>query len=183
MLELNTIEFVSSSHPVNITWKAWERNMEFQFNNILLPDSNINEPLSHGYARYRIKPKSTLAAGDTIGNNAYIYFDFNSPVATNTAITEIILPTFLPSLKDEFDFTIFPNPASSDLTVSFLLKRDTAVEIKLYNALGQVETTTTKTFLSGKNEFQISTSGLTEGIYYIKFFVEGSVVVRKMVKM
>ncbi|MDQ3049881.1 MAG: hypothetical protein M3Q95_03235 [Bacteroidota bacterium] len=59
-LQLNTFELMSASHPVNITWKAWERNMEFQFNNILLPDSNINEPMSHGFVRYRIKQNQRL---------------------------------------------------------------------------------------------------------------------------
>ncbi len=39
-LELSTFEFVASSHPVNLSWIPWERNMQFMFNNILLPDSN-----------------------------------------------------------------------------------------------------------------------------------------------
>jgi hypothetical protein len=38
-LDLSTFEFVASSHPVNLSWLPWERNMQFMFNNILLPDS------------------------------------------------------------------------------------------------------------------------------------------------
>jgi len=43
-LQLNTLEYVASSHPVNMNFIYHERNMEFKFDNILLPDSNVNEP-------------------------------------------------------------------------------------------------------------------------------------------
>ncbi|MBK7853915.1 MAG: hypothetical protein IPJ79_02535 [Bacteroidetes bacterium] len=57
-LELSSIEFVNASHPVQLKWVNYNRNMEFLFENILLPDSNINEPQSHGFVTYRIKPKN-----------------------------------------------------------------------------------------------------------------------------
>jgi hypothetical protein len=90
-LNLSTFEFVNASHPVNLNWINYQRNMEFKFENILLPDSNSNEPLSHGFVRYRIQPKTNLSAGDSITNFAAIYFDFNEPVITNTAKTIIVL--------------------------------------------------------------------------------------------
>jgi hypothetical protein len=96
-LNLSTIEFVNASHPVNLNWINYQRNMEFKFENILIPDSNTNEPLSHGFVRYRIQPKTNLSAGDSITNFAAIYFDFNEPVITNTAKTIIILPTGIAS--------------------------------------------------------------------------------------
>jgi hypothetical protein len=182
-LQLNTFELVTTSHPANVTWKAWERNMEFQFDNILLPDSNVNEPLSHGFIRYRIKPKSTLAVGDSIKNNAYIYFDFNNPVPTNTAVTEIILPTFVNSVDEGVDFTIAPNPTSSDVAISFMLKRDAKVEVEIFNAMGQEVLGETGNFSSGKKAINISTTNFPKGIYYLKVAVEGSVGVRKMVRM
>ncbi|MBK9399598.1 MAG: hypothetical protein IPN36_01715 [Bacteroidetes bacterium] len=84
-LDLNTLEFVAASHPMDMRFIYHERSMEFLFNNIFLPDSNVNESASHGFVRYRIKPKSNLQSGDTIKNFAAIYFDFNEPVITNTA--------------------------------------------------------------------------------------------------
>ena len=57
------------------------------FNNINLPDSATNDSLSKGYITYRIKPFSGLVTGDTILNNASIYFDFNPPIRTNTQVT------------------------------------------------------------------------------------------------
>jgi hypothetical protein len=46
---------------------------------------------SHGYVAYRIKPLSTVHAGDTIKNTAGIYFDYNMPVATNTEKTIVFI--------------------------------------------------------------------------------------------
>jgi hypothetical protein len=117
MLDLSTFEFVASSHPVNLSWLPWERNMQFMFNNILLPDSNINEPQSHGFVRYRIQPKSNLIAGDSITNNAAIYFDFNDPILTNTAYTQIVLPTSIQEIISSGNLLLYPNPANSSLTI------------------------------------------------------------------
>ncbi|MBL0053951.1 MAG: T9SS type A sorting domain-containing protein [Bacteroidetes bacterium] len=66
--------------------------MEFKFENILLPDSNIDEANSHGYLCYRIKPKTTLPPNDSLTNFASIYFDSNSPIRTNNAVTRILPP-------------------------------------------------------------------------------------------
>nr|MBK9653887.1 hypothetical protein [Bacteroidota bacterium] len=93
-LNLATFEYVSSSVPVNMSINKESRLATFEFPNIQLPDSNVDEQGSHGYIRYRIKPQKTLNVGDTIFNRASIYFDFNTPVVTNYATTEIYFPGF-----------------------------------------------------------------------------------------
>ncbi|MBL0050532.1 MAG: hypothetical protein IPP29_02910 [Bacteroidetes bacterium] len=55
-LELGSFEYLSSSSPVNISLNSQSRLASFEFPNIQLPDSNIDEPGSHGYIRYRIQP-------------------------------------------------------------------------------------------------------------------------------
>ena len=92
-LDLMSFEIISSSHAFDLNYIAWEKNLEFKFENILLPDSTTNEINSHGYIRYRIKPKTTLAVHDIVSNYAAIYFDYNLPVLTNTAITRIVYPS------------------------------------------------------------------------------------------
>ena len=69
--------FLESSHPVNVNYISQDNTFRFQFDNLLLPDSNINEAGSHGFLKYRIKPEATLLAGELITSKAYIYFDFN----------------------------------------------------------------------------------------------------------
>jgi len=93
-LQANTLEMLVASHTCKTTVK--DNIVFFEFLNILLPDSNINEKASHGFASFRIKPQTTVAPNTTIPNKAAIYFDYNAPVITNTAGTLIK------------DFTVIP---------------------------------------------------------------------------
>src|SRR6185436_6231117 len=117
-LDISTFEFENASHPVQLEYQPASRLVTFHFNNIQLPDSNANEPASHGFVHYRINPLETLAAGNTIKNRAVIFFDFNLPVITNSAVTEIVDPVSVEENKIVFTgLTLYPDPASEYLTV------------------------------------------------------------------
>ncbi len=88
-LDWNTFVPISSSHS-NVTTITNGKDVEFFFENIFLPDSESNEPESHGYISFKIKPKNDISIGDKIESLANIYFDFNPPIITNTATTEFI---------------------------------------------------------------------------------------------
>lgn len=91
-LDWNSLQMISASHACQLAIEDANK-LTWQFNNIKLP---YDEPNSHGYIAYRIKPKPTVLAGDTIKNTAGIYFDYNLPVATNTEKTVVFLLTPLP---------------------------------------------------------------------------------------
>jgi uncharacterized repeat protein (TIGR01451 family) len=86
-LQWNTLQMITSSHNCKATVK--DNIVFFEFLNILLPDSNVNEAKSHGFVSFRIKPQTTVTYNTTITNKAAIYFDYNAPVITNTAGTLI----------------------------------------------------------------------------------------------
>jgi len=175
-LQLNTLEYVASSHPVNMNFIYHERNMEFKFDNILLPDSNVNEPLSHGFIHYRIKPKTSLVLTDTIKNTAAIYFDFNDPVITNTATTHVVLPTGIASYQSAENIQLFPNPAQSELNIQLT----TAVEkIQVIDVLGKIlfEKKT-----NNQQNLKINISQFQNGVYFVKAYSTQGVVVKKFVK-
>jgi hypothetical protein len=90
MLDLASLQTISSSHNYQLIITDGNK-LEWRFENILLADSNINEPASNGYIAFRIKPKSTVNLGDIISNRSDIYFDFNQPVRTNAVSTIIKL--------------------------------------------------------------------------------------------
>jgi hypothetical protein len=110
LLDMNSFELISSSHPVVLNYHNDTRRMIFSFSNILFPDSNTNEAGSHGFVRYRIKCHSNLMAGDVISSRAYIYFDLNDPVETNTAVTPIVDPTGIAEYVTN-RVIVYPNPA------------------------------------------------------------------------
>ena len=118
-LDFNSFQLISTSHTA-IT-KRDGNKISFEFLNIMLPDSNINEPLSHGYIRFRVKPLSNLIAGSIIPNIADIYFDYNNPVTTNNTNTTIpvnVVPLTL------LNFSLMPNGDNKAL-----LRWNTASEI------------------------------------------------------
>jgi uncharacterized repeat protein (TIGR01451 family) len=113
-LDWNTLQMIASSHSYRMTIDE-ENKLAWTFSNINLPDSNVNEPASHGYIVYRIRPKSTVVVNEVIHNTASIYFDFNLPVVTNDASTEVrddlvVLPVVL------VEFSGRMNGRKADLT-------------------------------------------------------------------
>ncbi len=86
-LQTNTLQMLCASHLCKATVKGGIAY--FEFLNIQLPDSNVNEPASHGFVQFRVKPQSNLTLNSQVENKSYIYFDYNAPVLTNTAITII----------------------------------------------------------------------------------------------
>lgn len=83
-LDVSSFQLLAYSHQNLTQVFAPEHRVRFNFPNINLPDSNSNEPQSHGYVQYKIKRLPNLAPGTAISNTASIYFDFNPPVVTNT---------------------------------------------------------------------------------------------------
>jgi hypothetical protein len=91
LLDWDTFEPVASSH--NNAVKREDSQLEFFFADINLPYESANEPGSHGFVTYRIKPKAEYGLGDFVYNTAEIYFDFNEAIVTNTASTEVVAST------------------------------------------------------------------------------------------
>ena len=87
-LDWNTFEVISSTHQVYAQMDA-NGVVTFTFPNIFLPDSFVNEPGSHGAVAYRIRTDSLLPDPTVIHNTAYIYFDWNPAVVTNTTLNTI----------------------------------------------------------------------------------------------
>jgi uncharacterized repeat protein (TIGR01451 family) len=111
----------STLDPGSIIWGASSHahsrliqdqgTLKFTFPNILLPDSNVNEPLSHGFVGFRIRPRLPLLPGTTIENIANIYFDFNPPVITEPSV---LVAEFSTGIQEAAHTPsgIIPNPAA-----------------------------------------------------------------------
>ncbi|MFT3681554.1 MAG: hypothetical protein QM791_14885 [Ferruginibacter sp.] len=86
-VDLSTIDVLAASHAY--TFRLDKNVVTFDFKFIKLVDSTTDEPGSHGYIMFRVKPKRGLSVGDVFSNKAAIYFDYNLPVITNTERTFI----------------------------------------------------------------------------------------------
>jgi uncharacterized repeat protein (TIGR01451 family) len=141
-LDLNTFQMLGSSHQFTLNIDAG-REAAWTFNNILLPDSNTNEPLSHGHIMYRIKPMQGLVPGTSIDNTAAIYFDFNAPIITNTTTNRIAFPLAIEDeLEEESDgipgLAVYPNPTRSLVNIAFVNDLRLDHHIRLFGVDGKV---------------------------------------------
>jgi len=100
-LDWSTFQPESASHAYTTSVNNTTGEVNFQFTNINLADSTTDEPNSHGWVLFKAKPISTFAVGDIIETSADIYFDYNTPITTNTATTQIKTQTYVPD--DEFE--------------------------------------------------------------------------------
>ena len=91
-LDIFSVRSGASSHDYNFRMYG-PRVLEWTFNNIMLPDSNVNEPLSNGFLKFKVKQNQDLPIGTVINNSAAIYFDFNAPVITNTYFHTVDTPS------------------------------------------------------------------------------------------
>ena len=80
----SSLKMAATSHPA-----SWELKpnglLTVTFKNIQLVDSFTNERGSHGFFKYQIRLKDSIATGTRLDNKAAIYFDFNAPIITNLA--------------------------------------------------------------------------------------------------
>lgn len=84
-IDLDIFSVVSGASSNSYTFQKYgPRVLEWTFNNIMLPDSTTDEPGSHGFVSFTVDQMPDLPDGTELNNTVGIYFDFNSPVITNT---------------------------------------------------------------------------------------------------
>lgn len=160
-LDFETFQVINYSH-LN-TAKVAGNVLTFHFPNIMLPDSTSNPEGSKGYVQYRIKPKANLPLGTEIKNTAYIYFDFNAPVVTNTTTNSFLYGVGLNEMQEKA-LRAYPNPFSSQACME-LDKNAGNIEMKVYNLFGQE---VGMDYTINGNKLIIDRSDQPAGIYVVK---------------
>lgn len=116
MLDPSTVVWGANSHAC-LRSLTGQGVVKFIFPNILLPDSNVNEPASHGFASFRIKPRLPILPGTTISNTANIFFDYNPPVITEPSVLVAEMSTAIPAPGSGQGPFLYPDPAEDHVVV------------------------------------------------------------------
>lgn len=119
-LDINSLRITGSSHTMIPELLPPGNVLRFRFDNIMLPDSGSNQAGSHGFVMYEIEQVSSLSHLTEIRNTAYIYFDNNPPIITNTTLNTIWMPTDKTEIKEAVNgngFWLYPNPTYSVIHV------------------------------------------------------------------
>ena len=168
----SSLRILDASHSMSPEWVSSDV-VKFNFNNIHLPDSNSNEPGSHGFVKFKIDMEQSLAEGTEIKNRAYIYFDNNPAVITDYALNTIeYTSTNSVDFYNNQELTIYPNPTSGKI---YIKSDNTIQKIEVLDISGSV----LESQSSSKN---IDLSDLPIGVYFLKVYTNDKVISKKVVK-
>ncbi len=171
-LETNVIptslKIISTSHTMNPQWLS-NNVLRFDFPQIHLADSTSDEAASHGFVTFEIDMAQGLAPGVTIENTAYIYFDANPAIITNTAKNTIEFPTSsvneLNSSVAGLEVIVYPNPMTESTT--FIMKNDQVRDfsLELYDMTGKL---VVQKQSNNSQQVTINRNSLQNGVYIYK---------------
>jgi len=174
-LDISTIRMGAASYPY--TWEIRNGNvLQVTFSNIMLPDSNVNEPRSHGFFRFRIAQQPNNPLGTVINNAVSIYFDFNPPIKTNTTwhtvsdnFVEVNVAVDKVYTK-ETNVLVYPNPFEQATTIEVQGMEVSELTLLVYAVDGKlVRTISTK----HKKRLTLRRQNLPQGVYFYRLEGEG----------
>jgi hypothetical protein len=163
--DLESFELVATSH--NASTRLEGNVAEFMFEGINLG------PDQHGFASFRIKTNSELVEGDTVSNQANIYFDYNFPIETNVASTTFTQLGVSENISGAF--RSFPNPVRDILTITAAFD---IINVALYDVQGRELYNNS----GGDQTIYINMSDQASGVYLAKVTTLDGVQSQKIIK-
>jgi hypothetical protein len=136
--------------------------MTFTFDGINLPDSSHGDS-SKGFVTYTVRTRPNLPIGTQIDNTAYIYFDINPAIVTNTTVnTRSDWPNGIPTINGgAMSAQVVPNPANDKAIITF--KGATGnVELTLTDELGNLLLSTT----TDSKNYTLDAQRFAPGMYF-----------------
>lgn len=168
--DIPSLQLQNTSHTSYT--KVTGNKVEFMMKDINLAAS------AHGNIVLKIKSKSNLVSGDTVNNKANIYFDYNFPVETNEAVTNITGVTLSSSEinKSKNSVNVYPNPTKGDVNID----ADSKIKsIEIYDTQGRI---IKKQIGINAQNTKIPIHNIASGIYIFKIITEKESVMKKIIK-
>lgn len=180
-LDLTTLKFNGASHPMTFALED-NRRLTFEFADIMLPDSGTDYEASQGFINFSIDRKASTPIGVDIKNTAYIYFDFNDAVITNTTINTLYLKSSssVQTVINDINVTLFPNPVKESATLSVSSDKSVKVSYNLFDINGRLIASEDESKSAMKYEKELPMKTLQTGFYILNVKVNG---VEKSIKI
>jgi uncharacterized repeat protein (TIGR01451 family) len=177
-IDATSIRVVNASHPYQLRMKKLGY-LEVYFKNIFLPDSSVNELASHGFVQFAIRPNATNEPF-TLRNKASIYFDYNTPVLTNSISTYVGLVA-THNINKQALLKTTPNPFSDQIIVVYeSLKKYSNYHLQIRNIHGIM---THDIQVQQKGKVEINTKLIPSGVYELMFISDDQILLsNKIVK-
>jgi len=178
-IDPTSVRVVNASHPYQLRMKKLGF-LEVYFKNIFLPDSSVNELASHGFVQFAIRPNATNEPF-TLRNIASIYFDYNTPVLTNSISTFVgLVSTTETNMQEVLQAT--PNPFSDQMIVEYeSSKKYSKYRLQIRNIHGIM---THDIQVQQKGKVEINTKIIPTGVYELMFIADDQILLsNKIVKL
>jgi uncharacterized repeat protein (TIGR01451 family) len=164
LLNPETIRFTGNSHPY--TYTIENQILSIRFENIQLPDSASNPEGSIGYIRFTLEQNQENPVNYLIENFADIYFDFNPPIRTNTAVRTVGEVALIANNTVEPNgLNIYPNPAKNEVFIGLPADEDKPGVIDVFDIYGKLIMSQA---LKASAQNKIELNGLSSGVYMLQ---------------
>jgi hypothetical protein len=131
-------------------------------------DSGGDGLLGSGMYKLAYQGSTIFAEGKNFGFEEQVQFDIGL-----TGIDEMIA---------DQEFLISPNPIKDNATIAFELKKNSFVQLTIFNSTGErVFEIAEKEFSAGRNTILFENNSLSSGIYYFNLTIDGNLTTRKAV--
>ncbi len=153
----------------------------FTFENINLTGGSADPDESSVFVKYRVSQKLDNTIGSIVDNSAAAYFDFQSPIKTDSIFhtiascdledfVEIKVSTTEILLDGVQAINVYPNPFVDQATVEVIADRELEdLSFKLYDVSGRLLRNESFTGMT----YQLYRSDLTSGMYFYKIESKG----------
>ena len=170
-LDWSTFQLLNTTHEMNVV-NLGNGILRFEFNNIWLPDSSVSQELSQGHLTFRVRETPNNELYSEVTNTAYIFFDWNPAIITNTTYN---MNDWIEFVGEENAFRVeaFPNPMQNELT----LKVEGKFNYEIHDLTGRKLTEG-----MGVNQTTINTESLASGTYLLSVYVNGAKQTGKVLK-
>jgi hypothetical protein len=175
-LDVASIRHLSSSHPgdfrFSLEGSAEQAVLVFTFPTIVLPDSASDREGSQGYVAYAVSLKPGLPQGTAIRNRAFITFDINTPIETNTTLNTVndsvpVGPPLVLGLHREDKMEAFrmqPNPTRDRVEIQF--SKTESGHLQIWDAQGRCLAIQG---VDARRSVPLNLGTLPPGIYLVQF--------------
>lgn len=163
-MPIYAFQMVGASHPYEVSVQPGTNIVTWVFDNINLKPKSTDEEASKGFVVFDALVNAELRVGDSIRNNAHIYFDRNEPIVTNYAVIARVQEgaSFLNEIIVLKTLEIYPNPTSGYFNIKNISNE--AIGYSVMNTLGQVLYSDK---VDANQEQVFDCSQLSKGVYFI----------------
>jgi hypothetical protein len=172
--DINSVMIGDVSHAFRLVRNG--SKLIWYFDNIELTPKSVDPNRSHGYIQYTLQLKSGLALGTQLKNTAYIYFDANPAIITNTTKNTLKNADESASVRamnadDLLDFNWRLN--GDKLTVSSPSRMQA---IRVYDISGKLLLDRAV----NSDSYEVANTTVTSGIYIVHVEIDNQTVIKKI---